>query len=345
VSRWAVILAGGVGSRFWPLSTPARPKQLLPLVTDTPLLADTVARLAPLVPAERTLVITNASLASSVGKLLPSLPAENIIAEPRSAGTAPALTWAALEVARRDGSGAIMICVHADWAIGDADGFRKALDAAATVAESSGSLVTVGVVPARPDPGFGYIRPAEEARGGARRVAQFIEKPDRATAEALVAAGCLWNSGIFVWGAGDFLTEVRLHCPEVTKALPHSDPDEIAAFFAACTPISVDHGVLERSRRVLVLPGDFGWDDVGTWAALHRVRAKDAAGNAVAGDVHLLDARENVVHAEGQTVVAYGVEGLVIVARDGVTLVTTRERAADLKTLLDALPPAVRDRK
>jgi mannose-1-phosphate guanylyltransferase len=344
MSRWAVVLAGGVGSRFWPLSTPARPKQLLPLVTDVPLLAETLARLAPLVPAERTLVITNATLAPAVAKLLPSLPSENIIAEPRSAGTAPALTWAALEVSRRDGVGAVMMCVHADWAIADADGFRTALGAAATVAENSGSLVTVGVVPTRPDPGFGYIRPAEEARGGARRVAQFIEKPDRATAEALVREGCLWNSGIFVWGAGDFLTEVRLHCPEVSKALIHSDAGEIATFFAECTPISVDHGVLERSRRVLVLRGDFGWDDVGTWAALHRVRARDASGNATAGDVHVLDARENVIHAEGHTVVAYGVEGLVVVARDGLTLVTTRERAADLKKLVDALPPEVRER-
>jgi mannose-1-phosphate guanylyltransferase len=237
-----------------------------------------------------------------------------------------------------------MICVHADWAIADADAFRAALAAAATVAESSGSLVTVGVVPTRADPGFGYIRAAEEARGGARRVAKFIEKPDRATAEALVKEGCLWNSGIFVWSAGDFLTEVRLHCPEVTQALVHSDADEIADFFAACTPISVDHGVLERSRRVLVLPGDFGWDDVGTWAALHRVRERDAAGNAVAGDVIVLDARANVIHADGHTVVAYGVDDLVIVAREGVTLVTTRERAADLKRLLDALPPAIRDR-
>ncbi len=344
MSRWAVVLAGGVGSRFWPLSTPARPKQLLPLVTDVPLLAETLARLAPLVPAERTLVITNATLAPAVAKLLPSLPSENIIAEPRSAGTAPALTWAALEVSRRDGVGAVMMCVHADWAIGDADGFRAALGAAATVAENSGSLVTVGVVPTRPDPGFGYIRPAEEARGGARRVAQFIEKPDRATAETLVREGCLWNSGIFVWGAGDFLTEVRLHCPEVTKALIHSDPDAIATFFAECTPISVDHGVLERSRECSCCAAISG----GTmWARGRRCIAcarKDASGNATAGDVHVLEARENVIHAEGHTVVAYGVEGLVVVARDGLTLVTTRERAADLKKLVDALPPEVRER-
>jgi mannose-1-phosphate guanylyltransferase len=289
-------------------------------------------------------VITNATLAAAVRAMLPALPAENIIGEPRSAGTAPALAWAAAEIMRREGPGSTMLCVHADWAIADEVGFRAVLESSALAAEGSGSLVTVGIVPTRPETGYGYIRPAEAAGGAARRVAKFIEKPDRATAEQLVREGCLWNSGIFVWAAGDFLTEVRLNCPEVTPALSHAGAGEIAEFFAACTPISVDHGVLERSRRVLVVPGDFGWDDVGTWAALHRVRAQDGAGNAVAGDAHLVDSRENVVHADGHTVVLFGVEGLVVTARDGVTLVTTRDKAADLKTLLDALPPKVRDR-
>jgi len=343
MSRWAVILAGGVGSRFWPLSTPSRPKQLLPLVTSEPLLADTLRRLAPLVPAERTLVITNATLAPAVAKLLPALPKANIVAEPRSAGTAPALAWAAAEIARRDAAGT-MLCVHADWAIADDAGFRGALERAAAAAESSRSLVTVGVVPSRPDPGFGYIRPGDAAAPPARRVARFVEKPDRATAERLVHEGCLWNSGIFVWRADDFLGEVRARCPEVAPALPHAERGELRAFFEACTPISVDHGVLERSGKVLVIPGDFGWDDVGTWAALHRVRARDAHGNAAAGDAHLVESNGNVVHADGHTVVLYGVDDLVVAARDGVTLVTTRERAADLKALVDRLPPNVRDR-
>jgi mannose-1-phosphate guanylyltransferase len=343
MSRWAVILAGGVGSRFWPLSTPARPKQLLPLVTDAPLLVDTARRLAPLVPPERTLVITNAALAPAVAALLPTLPAAQIVAEPRSAGTGPALAWAAAEIARRGGADATMLCVHADWAIGDDAAFRSTLARAAEVAERQQSLLTVGVVPTRADTGFGYLRLGDTV-DGARRVAHFVEKPDPATAKRLVRGGCLWNSGIFVWRAADFLAEVRAHCPEIAPALPHAERGELAAFFGACTPISVDHGVLERSARVLAVPGDFGWDDVGTWAALHRVRAKDTAGNAAAGDAYLVEARDNVVHADGHTVVLYGVQGLVVAARDGVTLVTTRERAADLKTLLEALPPTVRDR-
>jgi len=169
-----------------------------------------------------------------------------------------------------------------------------------------------------------------------------VEKPDRARAEQLCAGGCLWNSGIFVWQVGVFLAEVERHTPEVAPALAAAG-DDAATFFAGVRSISVDVGVLERSDRVFVVPGDFGWDDVGTWAALARVRARDEAGNATSGVVHALDAHDNVAHAEGNAVVLYGVEGLVVVAREGLTLVTTVERAAELKTLLDTLPPALRD--
>lgn len=342
MKRWAVILAGGVGSRFWPLSTPSRPKQLLPLVDGHPLLSNTVERLTPLVPPERTLVVTGSSLAPAVRDLLPQLPADNVLAEPRAAGTAPALAWAALEVARRDGRDAVMMCVHADWAIGDPEGFRRVLRQAADVASRNEALVTVGVVPSRPDPGFGYIQPGAPC-DGARRVERFVEKPDRQAAERMVPQGYLWNSGIFVWRAGDFLDEARAVSPELSGALADA-ADDIGKFFHAVTPIAVDYAVLERSRRVLVIAGDFAWDDVGTWAALRRVRRLDGSGNAVAGPVFAVASRDNVVHAEGNTVVLYGVSDLVVVSRDGLTLVTTTERAADLKTLLDALPADVRNR-
>lgn len=238
-----------------------------------------------------------------------------------------------------------MISVHADWSIGDAEGFRKTLDLAAEAAEAHRSLVTVGVVPTRPDPGFGYIEPGDvvslEGRG-VRRVTRFVEKPSRERAAKMLEQGYLWNSGIFVWRVGDFLTEVRTHAAEVAPALERHG-DDLAKFFAAVEKaISVDHAVLERSRRVLVLPGDFGWDDVGTWGALHRVRRADASGNAAIGRVHALDARNNVVHAEGQTVVLYGVNDLVVVAVDDMTVVTTRDASADLKRLVESLPPELK---
>lgn len=343
MSTWVVVLAGGVGSRFWPLSTPERPKQMLPLVGDRPLLEESVRRLAPLVDPSRVLILTNASLQASVRELLPDVPAENVIAEPRAGGTAAALAWGAQEITRRAGPEAVMISVHADWSVGHPDRFVATLRAAAEVAAQHHALVTVGVIPSRPDPGFGYIEPGAEIAPGVKRVAKFVEKPDRARAALMIGKGALWNSGIFVWRVGDFLDDVRALTPEVATAL-HQHADDIDAFFREVTPISVDHGVLERSSRVMVMAGDFGWDDVGTWGALQRVRKHDAGGNAMTGRAHAVNATSNVVHAEGMTVVLYGVEDLVVVAKDGLVLVTTVDKSADLKTLIDALPRALVER-
>jgi len=343
VSRWAVILAGGVGSRFWPLSTPARPKQLLPLATEKPLLRDSFDRVMPIVDPSQILVLTNSGLTRALADLLPELPAENLIIEPQPAGTAAALTWAALEIARRDGDDATMLCIHADWSIGDDELFRATLLEAEELALEKKRLVTVGIVPTRPDSGFGYIQPSQATPGAPSAVKRFVEKPDRAGATRMVDAGYLWNSGIFVWRVEDFLAEVNVHAKELAGALRQPTGSGPAAFFAAVkSPVSVDVGVLERSDKVMVLPGDFAWDDIGTWSALSRVRPADDLGNVTSGDVHLLDGCDNVVHAEAGTVVLYGVDNLVVVARDGLTLVTTTEKSSDLKRLLDSLPPSLR---
>lgn len=344
MTRWAVVLAGGVGSRFWPLSTLKRPKQLLPLAGAKPLLVEQLERLRSVAPAARTLVLTNASLVHAIARAAPRIPRANIVAEPRPAGTAAALAWAARVIASRDGAEATMVSVHADWAIADGEGFRRALETAAKAAEEQRSLVTVGIVPSRADPGFGYIEPGEPVMPGVRRVARFVEKPPREIAERLRAAGFLWNSGIFAWRAGDFLDEVHALSPEIGPALAKHARSAKRFFGAIRKPIAVDHAVLERSRRVLVVTGDFGWDDVGTWAALRRVRPRDEQGNAIAGEAYVVEARDNVVHADdGQRVVLYGVDDLVVVVKDGMTLVTTVDRAADLKTLVESLPRRVRE--
>jgi len=326
---WSVILAGGVGSRFWPVSTALRPKQLLPLASEQPLLRDAIDRMAPLCDPLHTLVLTNASLVESIHTLTPEIPLSSLVAEPRPAGTAAALTWAAALIERISGSDAIMMSIHADWAVADAEGFRAALTQAASLATATHSLVTVGVVPSRPDPGYGYIRPGEPIpdSSGGRRVAEFVEKPSPARAEVMVREGYL------------------ALCHEIAPALK-AHPTDLNAFFAAvATPIAVDVGVLERSNKVAVIPGDFGWDDVGTWAALRRVRVPDDAGNVTQGPVHAVKSHGNVVHAEGNEVVLYGVSDLVVVTHQGLTLVTTAEHATDLKQLLAALPPRVRDRE
>jgi mannose-1-phosphate guanylyltransferase len=312
------------------------------LVTDEPLLAEAVDRLGPIVPPDRVLILTNDTLVPAITDLLPQIPRENLIAEPRAGGTAAALAWAAQEISRRDGPDAVMMSVHADWSVADAAAFQRALSEAADVAEAHHALITVGVVPTRPDPGFGYIQPGDVLTGAARRVGRFVEKPDRTRAEQMRRDGYLWNSGIFVWRVGDFLDDVRRLTPEVAGAL-HQHANDLDGFFAAVTPISVDVGVLERSDRVVVMPGDFGWDDVGTWGSLRRVRDTDANGNAVQGRVHAVDAGGNVVHAPEGSVVLYGVSDLVVVVENGLVLVTTVEKSSDLKTLMDALPRGVRD--
>ena len=248
MTNWNVVLAGGVGSRFWPLSTPDRPKQLLPLVGDEPMLVETLGRMAPLAPLEQTLVLTNASLRDRVLQLVPGLPAANVIAEPRPAGTCAALAWAAHIVAERGDSNDVMTCVHADWSIGDVEGYRQTLKHAADVAATQRALVTVGIVPDRADPGFGYIQPDKEVAPGVRRVARFVEKPSVERAREMVDAGYLWNSGIFAWRAGDLLDEIRAHTPEVWPALQQHGND-LDAFFSAVKSVAIDVGVLERSDR------------------------------------------------------------------------------------------------
>ena len=215
---------------------------------------------------------------------------------------------------------------------------------AAEAAASQGALATVGIIPTHANPGLGYIQPGEALSGGSRRVERFVEKPDLARAEQMVADGYLWNSGIFAWRVGDFLEEIRALTPELAPALAAASGDA-DRFFAAATPVTVDVGVLERSAKVVVMPGSFDWDDVGTWASLARVRRSDARGNAASGPVVLVNADDNVVHAEGTDVVLYGVRDLVVVARDGLTLVTSKDASVDLKTLIANLPASLRDRE
>lgn len=340
---YAVVLAGGIGSRFWPLSTPSRPKQLLPLVSSQTMLEDTVSRLTPLVDRARILILTSEALAPAIRRTLPWLGADQVLSEPRPAGTAAALAWAALEVRRRGGSRAAMLSVHADAAIGNDDRFREMLALAVETAQVHGTLTTVGIVPTDPNPGLGYIEPGAALGPGARRVARFLEKPSRERAVELVAAGCLWNSGIFAWRVEDYLGELAQHTPELHAALAAGETGAAAFFGAVTNTVSVDVGVLERSAKVAVVAGDFGWDDVGTWAALRRVRPRDAQGNAVHGALYAVQARDNVVYAEHGSVVLYGVHDLVVVVQDGLTLVTTVEKSDDLKTMLSALPARVVD--
>lgn len=334
------ILAGGVGSRFWPVSTPDRPKQLLPLASDAPLVEDTVGRARRLAPDARIRILAGEHLVGPFRRALPDLPGSSYLVEPRARGTAPVLAWAAWTIAREDPD-AVLVSLHADHLVEPEEAFTRLLSEAADLARRQGVLVTVGAVPDRPETGYGYIQPGEPLPGppeGAARVAAFHEKPDGETATRYVDRGFLWNTGIFVWTARALLDEVRAHAPEVADALPHLEAGDDEAFFRACTPVSVDVAVLERSARVAVVPCTFRWDDVGSWASLPRTRAADGAGNVILGRASAVDARDNVVFAEDGPVVLWGVDDLIVVRTRGVTFVMPRDRAADLKTLVSGLP-------
>lgn len=339
--RWAVILAGGSGTRFWPLSTPTRPKQLLPLASDTPTALAAVRALEGLVPPERILVVCGRALAGPLRAALP-LPGANVLEEPRAASTAPALVWAAVEAGRRDPD-AMLLSMHADWHLGDGTAFRSAAAAALAAAPLHDALVTVGVVPTREETGYGYLVRGPAVGDGVWQVARFAEKPDREGVRRLLAEGALWNTGLFAWTATRLLAEVRTHTPEVACGVEALAAGDVAGFFAAVTPVSIDVGLLERSRRVVMLAGTFPWDDIGTWEALARVRPTDTRGNVAVGPVHPVDADGCVAWSDGPPVVLSGVRDLVVVAANGRLLVMDRARAADLKAALDRLPPAVRD--
>ena len=340
-----MILAGGVGSRFWPVSTPDRPKQILPLASDRPLIADTVERIRPLVPPARLRVLTGADMVPPIRRAVDGLGPEQFMVEPQARGTAPVLVWAAHTLAARDPD-AVMVSLHADHVIRPEPAFRELIAAAAAAADHHDRLFTVGIRPTRPDTGYGYIRRGDRLDdAGACAVEAFVEKPDAATAREYLDAGdYLWNSGIFVWRVARLLEEVRTVTPELAGLLPLLDRGDADAFFAGAPKLSIDRGVLERSDRVGVMDATFEWDDVGTWDAVGRARSPDARGNVTEGRAHLEDASGCVVWNEtGEPVVVFGAREMVVVRRHGITMVLPRDRAADLKELLESLPDEVRD--
>jgi mannose-1-phosphate guanylyltransferase len=340
-----VVLAGGVGSRFWPVSTPARPKQLLPLASERPLIADTIARAAPLVPLDRMRVLTGAGLVEPICAAVPGLNRAHMLVEPVARSTAPVLAWAAHELVRRDPD-AVMASLHADHVIAPPDAFRDQLGKLMAFAAANDVLLTIGVRPDRPETGYGYIHVDEPLPGQdeVHAVHSFVEKPDVATAERYLADGThLWNTGIFVWRAAFFLDQVRRHTPELATLLPLLDAGDVERYFQEAPTLSVDVGVLERSDAVAVAPAAFRWDDVGTWDALGRSLPSDPTGNVSIGAAHAVDASGCITWAEGDgPIVLFGTEDLVVVRTGDVTLVAPRARAADLKRLLAELPASLR---
>ncbi|MBL8601500.1 MAG: mannose-1-phosphate guanylyltransferase [Myxococcales bacterium] len=356
---FTVIMAGGSGTRFWPQSRRARPKQFLPLGADgtTPLLTATARRVSGLSPRHRTLVVTRADLAAATASALPDLPAENVLLEPVGRNTAPCVAWATAVIQRRDPE-AVVVVLAADAFIVDEGAFVAALKTAVEVARA-GSIVTLGIKPTRPETGYGYLRVGDAVEGaaaGVKKVAAFVEKPDAARAAQFVAGGShLWNAGIFVFRADVMRDAVKALLPTVAEAIDGFDAaaregreaETVAAKYAQLPNISIDYGVMEKVAEVAVVPVDCGWNDVGSWQASWELGAKDAAGNVVRvdrGNAILADASGNVVVAPaGKVVALVGVKDFVVVDTPDALLVMPRDKAQDIKKAIDALTAAKRD--
>jgi mannose-1-phosphate guanylyltransferase len=343
--RWVVLLAGGIGSRFWPASTPRRPKQFLPLASSRPLIVDTVERARALTDASRVLIVAGEHLRPHLESHLPDLAREQLLLEPQAKGTAPALAWAASEIIARaeQPERAVMVSLHSDHVIRPLDDFISTIDVAVDAAGDAGRLLTVGIQPARPETDYGYIEVGDLLTPGVYEVRRFVEKPDRETATGYLAqGGFLWNSGMFVWRPQVLLAELDAHTPEFAGMLERLAEGEIDEFFAHVPTLTIDRGLMERSPNIAVVEAGFEWDDVGAWAALLRVRERDAQGNLLVGDAHAVDCEDSLIWAEDGPVVAYGASDLVIVRASGITFIAPRERALELKQLLEGLPDDLR---
>jgi mannose-1-phosphate guanylyltransferase len=339
--RWVVILAGGIGSRFWPASTPGRPKQFLPLASERPLIVDTVERARALTSADKVLIVAGRSLKPHLERQLPDLPAEQLLLEPQARGTAAALAWAATEITRRatDPDRAVMISLHSDHVIRPLEGFTATLNRAIDAAGRTGRLLTVGIVPGRPETGYGYIEAGVSLSPGVLEVKRFIEKPDRETAQRFIDQGSfLWNSGMFIWRPAVLLSELTAHTPELAGDLSRLAADDVDGFFADVPTLTIDNGLMERSPNIAVVKSEFEWDDVGAWAALLRVRSVDDSGNLVVGEGQAVESRDSLIWGEDGPVVAFGLDGVLVVRASGITFVAPLDRTADLKQLLAQLP-------
>ncbi|MFL5311929.1 MAG: mannose-1-phosphate guanylyltransferase [Myxococcales bacterium] len=344
MSTHAVLLAGGSGTRFWPLSRAQRPKQFLELVSDRTLLAETYARIEPLCGPARTWVVCGRAHADAVRASLSQLPAEHVLVEPAARNTAPAIGLAAVR-ALKDDPDALLLVLPSDHHIAHADRFREALQTAARVAEQ-GELVTLGIRPTRAETGYGYLWRGAEREPSVFAVEAFVEKPDAATARIyLQDPRYSWNAGIFVFRAEAYLEALRRHLPAVHDGLRRiaTDPASAGEIFPRLPSISIDYGVMEpestSTRRIaLVAADDLGWSDVGSFAALPEVRKLDGHGNAVSGDALAIECTDCVVLSEGgRLVAALGLEGMCVVDSGDALLVIPRDRAQDVRAVVAAL--------
>lgn len=351
-NRFVVIMAGGRGERFWPESRTARPKQLLPIVGETPMLAQTVTRLSGLVPPENIFVITNAEQRAAVLDVCPELDPQKVIGEPVGRDTAAAVGLAAVLV-RREDPDACFAMLPADAVIHDRAGLQKTLEAAFAVAETRPVLATVGISASFPATGYGYIQQGAHTGDFAERpvyaVERFVEKPNLETAQHYVeAGGYFWNAGMFIWSVASIVDELQKNTPALWHALQAIDSGLeagggldalLAQHYPDLEKISIDYAVIEKAQHVVMLEASFDWDDVGEWSAIARHYPKDAAGNVTRGQSELIESTNNIVYCRdaGHLVALLGVDDLIVVKTEDATLVCHKDKAQEIKSLVKTL--------
>ncbi|MBN1569934.1 MAG: mannose-1-phosphate guanylyltransferase [Acidobacteria bacterium] len=347
MTLYTVIMAGGRGERFWPLSTNKLPKPFIPLLGATSLLQETVARMQPLVPPHRILISIGAEHEGIARQQLPQIPADNFIIEPVGRDTAACLGFCALHLEQRDPEG-IMLALPADHYIGETEAYLETIRTGIRCLDSATGIV-FGITPSRPETGYGYIlaeKPAIPADSWP--VIRFIEKPDAPTAERYMASGnFFWNSGMFLWSNRTLLSLFQEFMPQTYRGLcelrpligQRADKSRIAEIFASLPRISIDYGIMEKASGLRLVPARFVWDDIGNWAALERALPSDGFGNIAQGSHVLLDSSGCILHAQSGTVAVFGVSDLVVVQAYGKVLVCSKDKAADLKRLVAALGP------
>ncbi|MEE9368242.1 MAG: sugar phosphate nucleotidyltransferase [Pontiella sp.] len=347
--RYAVIMAGGKGERFWPLSTSKHPKQLLALVGDKPLIAQAVDRLEGLVSPENVFVVTNADLVEATQAAAPLLPPENIVGEPIGRDTAAAVACGAALVKAKDENGVFSV-LTADQVMGDLDVFSATLKGGMDLAEQNDILVTIGIEPNHPSTGFGYIESGEYFQSAEgvefRKAKRFVEKPDEATAAEYVDSGNFyWNSGMFIWSVQSLEKSFGAHCPEMLELMNsltgYAKDGRILEGMDFTYPdlgkISIDYALMEKADNIVVACGTFYWDDVGAWPALESHFDQDENGNTSIGQVETIDARGNIILSKDHLTAVIGVKDLIVVQAEGVTLICPKDRAQDIKKMVVSL--------
>lgn len=358
---YAVIMAGGSGTRFWPASRRLTPKQLLSIApgSDESLIAGTVRRMARITSPENILIATGKHLLAPTQRQLPGVPRQNFLGEPVAKNTAPCIGWATLIAARRNPK-AIIVVVPSDQYVAKEPAFRAAVKLAIRSAKS-GVITTVGVQPTRPETGYGYIELGKSTDiSGVHAVKRFVEKPDAKTARQYVKSGrYVWNAGMFIFRAADMLEALETHLPELHAGLqsidqaaaksPAAEATATRKLFAQTQSISIDYGVMERAKRLNVVPASFGWSDLGSWESSWELGERDADDNVAPESAVLVDAKRNLIwdarpRAGNRVVALVGVEDLCVIQTDGALLVIPRERAQDVRAVVDRLKAAKRDK-